>query len=188
MTQYKSKAINKSFSVTERTLEQLEKLVVKFDAMSPSEALRRAVNQAFEKEFPDYIYNKSATDLSKRKAIEKEVERETMSDREYLQKFAPGGVFVTLKDGREVYLIHAFSKNLELIFVDKGKVTLEKDPLLATYHKDKLDKGITLESLMTPYSVRYLEGGYNIELSDETKRKFGVTDQGERVEEEGKSD
>jgi len=181
MTQYKSKAINKSFSVTERTIEQLEKLITKFDAMSPSEALRRAVNQTFEKEFPDYIYNKSATDLNKRKAMEQEVERETMGDRDYLEKFAPGGMFVTLKDGREVYLIHAFSKNLELIFVENGKATLEKDPLLATYHKNKLEKGITLESLMTPYSVRYLEGGYNIELSDETKRKFGV-------EEESKSD
>lgn len=176
MTQAKSKAINKSYSVTERTIEQLEQLMAKFDAMSPSEALRRAVNQVFEKEFPDYIYNKSATDLAKRKALEMEKAKEDMTDHEYLEQFVPGGVFGKLKDGREIYLIHAYSKNLELLHVDSAKETLNRDPALATIHQNKLAQGVKLEELFIPYMLEYLERGYKVELSDETKKLFRVKD------------
>lgn len=175
----KSKAINKSFSVTERTIEQLGKLQVKFDAMSPSEALRRAVNQVFEKEFPDYIYNKSATDLSKRRAMESEYARETMDDREYLDNFVEGGVYGKLKDGTEVYFIHAFTNNLELIPVKNAKEYLAKDPGLIDIHKNKLLEGTQIEPLLKPSMVRYIESGFNVELSDETKKIFGIVNEEE---------
>ena len=104
------RTFSKTFSLTFQEWDQLQKIMEKTGALSPSEVVRNIVRVAFQKEFPDYIYNRSATDVAKRATLEKNTDVETMSDLEYARKYLPGGLYFegkNVQDGEfgQYYLI-----------------------------------------------------------------------------------
>lgn len=103
------RTFSKTFSLTFQEWDQIQQIMDKHGSLSPSETIRNIVRVSFQKEFPDYIYNRSATDVAKRALLEKNNDVEELSDLDYIRKYLPGGLFFqgknTLSQENEKYYL-----------------------------------------------------------------------------------
>jgi hypothetical protein len=159
------KTKSKSFSTTEITDLQVTRLMEKLNFISESEAIRYCIGQIHKKEFPDYIFNRTAADVEKRETLVSEKMIADMTDKQYADEFIGGGVVVKDKNGKEFYLIHGFGNTLYPIDMDVIRTISEEDPRLIKSHQDKVPVA-PLISTITPYMVQYMQKNFEIDISD----------------------
>jgi hypothetical protein len=95
--------------------------------MSQSDVIRRAIEHFHDSSFPDYIYNKSASDLKKRQELDEKVKKETMTDEDFARDLkAVFGQLTTT--GERVVIIHWFYDSLKALSL-AGLKDLPKDVL-----------------------------------------------------------
>ena len=111
------RTFSKTFSLTFQEWDQIKQIMEKHGSLSPSETIRNLVRIAHQKEFPDYIYNRSATDVAKRATLEKNNDLEELSDLAYIRKYLPGGLFYEGENPQT----HEIDQNY-LIFDDQGLI------------------------------------------------------------------
>lgn len=118
MTEFKRrKTTVVGVSLTDQTIEYVEHLLEDKGFVSKSEVFRRAIEFYHEKSYPNYIFNRSATDVAKRVSLEKNSDLEELSDLDYARKYLPGGVFFE-GENTETHEID----QVYLIFDDQGMI------------------------------------------------------------------
>lgn len=159
------KTKSKSFSSTEITDTQITRLMEKLNLISESEALRYCVGYVHKKEFPDYIFNRTAADIEKRETLVSEKMIAEMTDAQYADEFIGGGIVVKDADGGEFYLVHGFGNTIYPISMSIIRTIGDEDPKLIKSHKDKVSQTSVISSI-TPYMVQYMQKNYNIDISE----------------------
>ena len=104
------KTIVVGVSLTQQGVDYVEHLLEDKGFVSKSEVFRRAIEFYHEKTYPDYIYNRSATDKIKRASLEKNNDIEELSDIDYARKYLPEGLYfqgynIQTKENGQYYLI-----------------------------------------------------------------------------------
>lgn len=164
MPQKDRKVRSRSFSTTEVTDRQINELLPRLDCLSDSDVIRRAVSFMYEKTFPDYIYNRSAVDIEKRKKIEDNINIDSLTDTEYAERFIGGGLVAKNGSGEEFYLVHGFGNTIFPIGMKSIRTIMEEDPSLVKSHQDKVIQ-VSLISIITPYMIQYMQKNYDIDIS-----------------------
>lgn len=111
------RTFSKTFSLTFQEWDQIKEIMEKHGSLSPSETIRNLVRIAHQKEFPDYIYNRSATDVAKRATLEKNNDLEELTDLQYARKYLPGGVFYEGENPQTHEIDQVY-----LIFDEQGRI------------------------------------------------------------------
>lgn len=104
-------------SLTQQSVDYVEHLLEDKGFVSKSEVFRRAIEFYHEKTYPNYIFNRSATDIAKRATLEKNNDLEELSDLQYARKYLPGGLFYEGENTQS----HEIDQNY-LIFDEQGLI------------------------------------------------------------------
>ncbi len=156
---------SRSFSTTEVTDRQINELLPRLDCLSDSDVIRRAVSFMYEKTFPDYIYNRSAVDVEKRKKMEQTVSIDSLSDLDYAEEFIGGGLHVDLGEGKEYYLVHTWGNFIFPIPLGDVRSYVAEDAKAIDYHSDKIAQGVSVSSKLDQYMVKYINKNHDIDLT-----------------------
>lgn len=118
-------------SVTPRTIEMADMFAEKFGYSSTSETFAAAVAFAFDKSFPDYVYNKPLTD--KQLAMKQIADTQNMTDEEYLLQIIKGKLYAG-----KAWIRSSRGTDLSFPIVDVKLFDSQNDPMIAT-HKAIMD-------------------------------------------------
>lgn len=141
-------------SLTQQSVDYVEHLLEDKGFVSKSEVFRRAIEFYHEKTYPNYIFNRSATDVAKRATLEKNNDLEELSDLQYARKYLPGGVFYEGENPQtheinQVYLIFDEQgrirpwhlKNIKKYYTNqKNHVNAHKEAVKTRNISDELDE------------------------------------------------
>lgn len=146
------RTFSKTFSLTFQEWDQIQKIMDKHGSLSPSETIRNMVRTYFQKEFPDYIYNRSATDVAKRATLEKNNDVEELTDLQYARKYIPNGLYFSGEDTQshepvEVYLIFDDQGNIRPWKLGHVKRFYESQKNHVNAHKEAIKKQTVSEAL-----------------------------------------
>jgi hypothetical protein len=128
----------KSFGLLDMHLEMLSRLAEKNGYLSTSEAVRNAIINEHKRAFPDYIFNRTAKDIEKRKELAMKEELDTITDEEFVKKYFPGAPIITANDGKVYFLVHWWGNVVEPKLVCEARALVTKLPDLPSSHADFL--------------------------------------------------
>ena len=136
---------------------------------SKSDVLRNALLELRDKKLPDYIYNRSASDLNKRKKIEDQRSFESMTDYEFALT-VKGGVILPNLDGEKLLFIHQIG-NAHKGFPIDGLKTNDDLQSFLPYHNQYLQEAgpvdLSKEAEMPEgaYNRQYFLQNYNVDIA-----------------------
>lgn len=171
----------RSFSTTPLTDFQITALLEKLDMLSSSEVVRYAVSQLHKREFPDYIYNRTAVDVEKRQKIAVRRDMSVLDDLGFAEEYIGKGLSVSV-DGNDYYLIHNFGNFLRPVPLSEIRQVYDNDPGLINFHKNK-SATVSVEESLTPYMLQYMQKNFKLDLShlvvDKTKQSDNTAEETE---------
>ena len=138
MAKRTQRAIPKMISLFPQQIALIDMFIDIKGSASVSEVIRQAIIFYHKSVFPDYIYNKSAADLAKRKHFETVESIEKLSNEEYVEKFFPEAPFLSSSDGNKYFIIHWWANSVQPKLVSEVKVFAEKMPDAITNHENLL--------------------------------------------------
>ncbi len=94
-------------------MEYIENLMNRKAFMSKSDVVRRAIEFFHDATFPDYIYNKSATDKKKRTEIEQKEKKEAMTDEDFATNVLEAPIYTTPTE--RIIVIHWFYNSIKAL-------------------------------------------------------------------------
>lgn len=171
MAKKERRVIAQSFGITLPHKRMLQSVMDKYGFLSESEAVRLAITELYQKAFPDYIYNKSAKDVEKRKAMLSAEELDAMTDKEFVEQFIEENpVYVWNQDRTAEYLLlHGYANMIHPVKITEVRKFFEKDQDILSIHKQKIaSRPITGEFF--PAMVNYLQKHYNIVVDEQEKK------------------
>ena len=142
-------------SVMPRHKELIDHLMVdKGTFKSASEVVQRAIEFFHDKTYPDYVYNKSATDVFKRKQLKAQIELETMPDEDFCNKYFAGAPILPGSEGKLYFLTHRWGNAVTASLLSEVRDVISKFPDLPEYHETSIkERGPVLEYLKTSPSL-----------------------------------
>lgn len=158
-------------SLNDMHIGYINRLIEQKGYLSVSEAVRRSIELLYEKTFPDYIYNKSAADLLRRRSVENEELLKEMDDMKFAESFIPGGLFVKDKYGNNYYLIHAIANMLQPIPMGEIRDFVKNEGSAISIHKDALNDS-TVISKLDDYMIQFLNNEYGIVIDKNGKQEL----------------
>lgn len=160
------KTFAKSFSTTEQTQSQLADLREKFNLLNDSDTFRRCVADTHKREFPDYIYKKSAKDIESREKRRKQQQVESMDPIKFAVEHVPGCLILPGEDGHSYMVYHGMSNMLDAVRDDKIKDFVAGNPQLIEAHKMKVDS-IPVISELNDYMIQYLQKYFGVTVPED---------------------
>lgn len=139
-------------SLTPQCIEYIDHLLEDKGFVSKSEVMRAAITFYHDKTYPNYIYNRSATDMAKRQTLNKNNDLEDLSDLEYAQKYLPGGLYFegpNTQDGEmtQVYLIFDDRGDVRPWALKNVKRFYESQKQFVSSHRDFIKQSSITEAL-----------------------------------------
>ena len=158
------KTKSRSFSTTDQFDIQLTSISDKLGHLSESETLRYCVAQIHQKEFPDYIYKRSATDIAKRDKLVSERLSQALEPIVVAEAEIGNGIHVTAANGEDYYIVHTFGNSIYPIKLSNIRDELPEIQDIIGYHKLKIEKGEPVSYRLTPDMVYYLKHDEGIDI------------------------
>lgn len=158
------KTVSRFFSITPVHDDMIDRIAEKEGHLSRSETVRHAIAELHKRVLPDYIYNRSASDLEKRKKVSESAAQEAQPDIEFANEVYPGHMLVQNSVGEDCLIIHGFANFPTALRLSEVKEFHKNDSGYEAEHKKKIDEGTSVESQMNQYMVDYMKKHFDMNV------------------------